>query len=88
MSKFPEHDKLHAVQERTQAVGEFLHWAFVERHMRLMWRIEDEWRYPDGDVQDWLADWVGIDRQKLEDEKIAMLNSYRELNNERKMEDE
>lgn len=30
MSEYPEHDKLHAIHERSQAIGEFLEWLNSE----------------------------------------------------------
>jgi hypothetical protein len=38
------------------------------------------WTGPDRDLQALLADWSGIDQNKIEAEKRAMLESLREMN--------
>lgn len=46
MSNYPEHDKLTAVSEKSQAVGEFLEWL-QNQHVRLMvWKEDVEERCP------------------------------------------
>lgn len=74
MSKYPEHQKLKAVSDQTQAAGDFLYWLMRERNMEL--------RDSDGapifvNVEDLLADWKDIDRMALEQEKQAMLDELR-----------
>lgn len=41
------------------------------------------WTPLDGSVQDWLADWAGLDLDKIEAEKRAMLDMIREANRAR-----
>jgi hypothetical protein len=38
MSMYPEHDKLSAVAEQTQAIGEFLEWLQSQRIQLMVWR--------------------------------------------------
>lgn len=38
MSDFPEHDKLHAVADETQAIGEFLDWLANQGVHLMVWR--------------------------------------------------
>jgi hypothetical protein len=78
MSQYPEHDKLSAVADRTQAVGDFLEWISDRHGARLMAFFEGQgWGTPPGFLQTWLAEWAGIDREKLEQEKRAMLDGLR-----------
>jgi hypothetical protein len=82
VSEFPEHDKLQAVKERTQAIGEFLDWAGYEKGVQLA-QPDDRTghMYPiPGSWMDLLAEWAGIDRDKLEDEKRQMLETMRRAN--------
>lgn len=64
--KYPQHEKLKAVSEKTQFVHDFLSWC-EEKGVFLM----------NGEVyarhDDLLYKFTGIDRWKLEDEKTAML---------------
>ncbi len=45
---YPEHEKLHAVVDRSQAVGEFLEWAGGRGLRLLRWVETDETRPCDG----------------------------------------
>jgi len=60
--KYPEHDKLHAVHEKSQAVGSFMEWLRGEKGVELMTRYSREgdecgepvYRNSDGKVvEDW-----------------------------------
>jgi hypothetical protein len=80
MSDYPEHDKLSAVAEQTQAIGEFI--EFVEAKGIFLARYEDGHNFP-CEVHGWrdlLAEWAGIDQRKLEAEKRQMLASIRTAN--------
>jgi hypothetical protein len=74
MSDFPEHDKLAAVQDQSQIVGEFMEWA-EENGYQLM--AVDDGRPYGVALEPVLADWLGIDLEKLDKEKRAMLNEMR-----------
>ena len=43
MVEYPEHNKLHAVRDRSEAIGEFLEWLRGQRVNLMVWRedIED-----------------------------------------------
>jgi hypothetical protein len=74
MSGYPEHDKLTAVAEQTQAIGEFMEWA--ESKGLFLARYVDGSNFPrpiHTDIRDLLAEWAGIDQNKLEAEKRQML---------------
>lgn len=83
MSEYPEHDKLDAVVVETQAVGEFLEWA-KGKGVLLAQRIPgpdgEDWLVPQFRLLALLAEWKGIDRERLEQEKQAMLTKIREEN--------
>lgn len=87
MSDYPEHDKLLAVKDQTQAIGEFIEWVRAAHGAELM-------VYFEGDHEGWysifarrsleklLAEWSGIDLKKIDEEKRAMLEVLRKLNEE------
>jgi hypothetical protein len=82
---YPEHDKLAKVTDHSQAIGEFLDWLQNERGVTLA-HYDDN--YIQGDVltpifrsiEDWLAIYFDIDRNRLEEEKREMLRLQREAN--------
>lgn len=85
-AEYPEHEKLHAVRDHSQAIGEFLDWTQCEGvHFG---RYDDS--IQDGQVlqilhyqiPDLLAEYFGIDLDTLESEKRAMLDAQREANDE------
>lgn len=74
-SGYPEHDKLHMVKEHSQAIGEFLDFGSYtlceeDPNTGRYWPVQKS-------IQTLLAEWYGIDEQKLNDEKEAMLASLR-----------
>ena len=82
MSQYPEHDKLKAVQEESQTIGEFLDtcgytlakWS-KEPHL-----VDYAELVPVGNIQDILAEYFEIDPNKIEAEKRAMLEGMRTAN--------
>jgi hypothetical protein len=78
MSRFPEHDKLSAIQSRTQAIGEFIEWA-GSQGVHLVRFDEDDRGVPVG-FRDLLAEWAGIDMDTLKAEKRQMLDELRRAN--------
>jgi hypothetical protein len=81
MSDYPEHDKLSEVADQTQAIGEFMEWlgskgVFLAHYI-------DGMNFPrqyNTGVRDLLAEWAGIDQDKLEAEKRQMLGTLRAAN--------
>jgi hypothetical protein len=77
---YPEHEKLHAVVDASQAIGEFLdlgRWTLCE----IVEPDDDGWSssyYRPVNIQDALAEYFGIDRAAIEREKRAMLAAMRE----------
>ena len=82
MSQYPEHDKLKEIQEESQIIGEFLDncgytlakWS-KEPHL-----VDYAELVPVGSIPDILAEYFGIDQNKLEAEKRAMLDEMRTAN--------
>ena len=78
--QYPEHEKLKAVQEESQAIGEFLEFGGYT-----LCEISDA--HPDAfpwapvrkSINDILAEYFCIDQKKLEEEKRAMLESMRDI---------
>jgi hypothetical protein len=84
--EYPEHDKLRACREHSQVCGDFLEW--LKRRYRLVESVlqnpeaeELDYYYEDFDVTestvDLLAEFFGIDQNKLETEKREMLAELR-----------
>lgn len=81
MNDYPEHAKLSQVQPQTQAIGEFLDWVASKHGAHLMTYVDvDDFRgwVPAGvPITRLLAEWAGIDEDKIESEKRAMLADIR-----------
>lgn len=83
MSEYPEHDKLAAVKDETQAVGEFLEWLMSTEYTLAVPYSGKEAGIGQLFVPSWpetnqlLARWKGIDLNKIEAEKRRMLASIR-----------
>lgn len=74
-SEYPEHDKLMAVKDESQAIGEFIESV---NGLRLC-EVDDRGRWwpTSRAINKILADHFGIDLDVLEDEKRAMLETQR-----------
>ena len=89
---YPEHEKLGAIKDKSQAIGEFLDWLRSEKDVVLCCRqestivqVEDGWEgdpagyYPAKlTTERLLTEYFGIDQVRLEQEKRAMLAKLRE----------
>ena len=80
--KAPEHEKLEKVAERSQVCGEFLEWLGVEKDLVLArWagaNCPGDMLVPVNPcVRDLLAEFFEIDQEKLEAEKVALLEWVR-----------
>jgi len=81
VAPYPEHDKLSAVRERSQAIGEFIEWL-PSKGLHLAEFVEDSDPLNDGvlmlahrPIVELLAEFFEIDLNKIEQEKRAMLSS-------------
>jgi hypothetical protein len=81
MSDYPEHDKLHQVADKSQAIGQFLDVFLGEKGLVLAEYNGDDERprlYPATVRIDLLlAEFFDIDLKKIENEKRAMLETMR-----------
>jgi hypothetical protein len=91
MSDYPEHDKMRAVKERSQSIGEFLEWLRHEKSIVLA-RWEKEEPVPGETWEDTaealvsatdnvttlLAEFFKIDLDKVSAEKDKMLEDFRQ----------
>jgi hypothetical protein len=92
MTDYPEHDKLLAIKDETQAAGDFIEWlgsqgVFLAKN----YMFDEHLQRTDDAAQcfterilaysrsltELLADWQGIDLAKIEAEKRQMLASLR-----------
>jgi len=73
MTNFPEHNKLRAISDKSQAIFDFLEWCEAQHGLSL----RDHGGYIKKSVRDLLAEHFDIDQQKLEEEKLAMLEELR-----------
>lgn len=79
----PECDKMLAVQNRSQDIGEFLEWLRGERGLHLAEYDDDFWegkflKPVNIRIEDLLAEFFEIDLNKVEAERRALLESLRE----------
>lgn len=73
---YPEHEKLSAIKQESQAIGEFLDTAPY-----VLCEVADDRLWPVGKpINDLLAAYFGIDPDRLEREKSAMLEDLRFMN--------
>ena len=84
MNEYPEHEKLAMCSELSQEIGDFLVWC-EERGWHLAeWeegRVYEARMMPiRPKMRDVLALYFGIDQDTLKDEKVAMLDAQRALN--------
>src|SRR5687767_11254733 len=82
---YPEHDKLKAVKDESQKFGTFLEW--LQRHYPICEFVSKEPGYGEDyyfrtfdSTEKILARYFGIDLNKLEQEKLQMLEEQRKLN--------
>jgi hypothetical protein len=70
---YTEHEKLSKIKDESQALGAFIEWLESEGvHMPAKWHRRS--------MNEWLARYFEIDLNKLEEEKLHMLNRLREEN--------
>lgn len=78
LSKYPEHDKLQKVQVESQAIGEFHDWMNEQGYNICELEGEHDRFIPiHRRIDDLMAEFFGIDRDKVEEEKRQMLDEMR-----------
>ena len=71
---YPEHEKLAARGVAAQEVGEFLEWLTSTEYVLSVYAPDGEWLMPSTvGINELLAEYLGINRAKLEAEKKHML---------------
>lgn len=90
MVNYPEHEKLKAISDKSQEIGQFIDWLQYERGIVLAEHgVDDNWTFGDGSNVLWptntptidlLADYFDIDLEKIENEKSQMLAEIRAAN--------
>lgn len=78
-SRYPEHDKLHEIKDKSQACGEFLEWLRGRYWIGTLDANSHAEAQAPG-PEPLLAEFFGIDPTKLEAEKRAMLDEFRASN--------
>jgi hypothetical protein len=77
---YPECEKLSAIKDQSQIVGEFLDWLQNEKNVVLCDPTES-WDHPYVPISKGsnrlLAEYFKIDLDKIEEEKLAMLEEFR-----------
>ena len=78
----PEHDKLNALSGENQIVGNFIEWLGENQFTICEWSNSGHEFYPSFEtVPSLLAKYFGIDLEKLEKEKRAILERFRTQDN-------
>ena len=82
-NKYPECEKMVAVKDKSQAIGEFLDWLKEEKKFAIS-AFHDggdysfgEWRPIRTSTEQLLAEFFNIDLDKVEEEKRQMLKELR-----------
>jgi 1-aminocyclopropane-1-carboxylate deaminase/D-cysteine desulfhydrase-like pyridoxal-dependent ACC family enzyme len=88
--KYPEHEKMAKVQEKSQAIGEFIDWLEMNNRYICEYTGGRFGEYsPDRvPINRRLAEFFGIDLNIIEAEKKAMLAEIRQANENREKEQE
>ncbi len=83
MAEYPEHEKLTAVKEKSQLLGEFLDWVEQKGYVFCYYDsdgergIFDRYRPIHKPIEKWLAEFYEIDLKVLEEENQQMLAEIR-----------
>ena len=79
-SRFPEHEKLKAISDKSQAIGEFVDWLGEAKGLALC-ELDEHGRYFSSrvSIRALLAEYFDIDERRLEAEKMVMLDEMKIL---------
>jgi hypothetical protein len=82
MSEFPEHDRLDMIKDKSQTIGDFVMVFLPSKGIYLSTLgMDADTLLPNmTPIQDLLAEYFGIDRNRLDQEKLKMLDQIREAN--------
>ena len=76
-TEYPEHEKLSAIKNETQFLGEFLDWMGNNGYTIARYDLKDRLEPVHKSINNFLAEFKGIDLLKLESEKRQMLEAYK-----------
>lgn len=76
----PENEKIAKLQGENKTIGDFLEWLFDEYTLCSWDKVYERYESNNKGVEKLLADYYGIDLDKVEQEKIALLKWIRESN--------
>jgi len=75
MSDYPEHQKMGAIKEQSQTIGEFLDWLFSKGVILAHYQGQlDELMPRDMNITNLLAAYFNIDLEKIEEERQQMID--------------
>jgi hypothetical protein len=78
---YPEHEKLKAIVDKSQAIGEFIEWLGYQGIHLAEYHKNGEWlQRTNMPIRNLLAEFFDIDQKKIDAEKDAMLEEQRRLN--------
>ena len=76
--KNPEHQKIHAVKDQSQSIGDFMEWLEEKGIVFAHYDGGDFLaEYPFQTKEKWLAEFFDIDLDKIEEEKLAMIEELK-----------
>lgn len=84
MAEYPEHERIHAVKEKSQAIGEFIDWLREKGVTLCTFRQHEYWPLDNiqgkraRTIEEILSIYFDIDQDKIEKEKRAMLDELRQ----------
>ena len=80
VAKYPEHQKLSEVHNDSQKIGAFLEWLESKGYTLCTLTKYDDFMPIHKRIEEILGEYFEIDLDKIEDEKVAMLEECREKN--------
>lgn len=76
--RYPEHEKLDKVREKSQSIGEFLEWLDQRGIVSAKWSDGGVTLIPQyNSIERMLAEYFGIDLKEIENEKRQILEDIR-----------
>ncbi len=80
MSKYPEYEKMKAIQKESQSIGEFLAWLETKEIMLTKWDEKRDFYFSIlRSSESLLAEYFDIDLDKVEKEQREILDEARKL---------
>ncbi len=75
----PELNRMQAIQPKSEIIGEFLDWLFYEKNLNICEMYEGLTFQPlYKSPNNWLAEYFGIDLDKVDQEQKAILQNLRQ----------